>query len=151
MAPLLKVLYLSLDKENKISFQNVKYMTLNIYITQAFFQVYDLNQDFQLSSQELKSLSCLITPLMSVLIPPELKKEWDFIQRIYSPMAISHYIINYQKIPSGDLMESDFWHFWWFRIWRDSEKLNRMSYLEVSRFTSLLFSELFNKIRFEEF
>ena len=150
MAPLLEVLNMPPSEKTEIDFQNVKYMMLNIYIMRAFFQVYDLNQDFRLSSQELKSLSCLVTPLVSVLISSELKKEWEIIQDIYNPTALSHYIINYQRIPSESVTESNFWGFWWFRIRHSSDRLNSMSYTEVSRLISMLFSEFFNKIQFEE-
>ena len=136
--------------EAEVSIQGLKYMMLNVYIMQAFFQVYDLNQDLTLSSQELTSLSCLVTPLVSVLISSQLKEEWEIIQSIYNPTAISHYIINYQELPSERILDGGFWGFWWYRVNQNPDELEGLSYTRVSRLVSLLFSEFFDKIQFEE-
>ena len=155
IAPLVKMLNLPHSSGDKVRPKNLKYMMLNIYIMKAFFKAYDLNQDFYLSSQELKSLSCLMTPLVSVLISPQLKERWEIIQKAYDPTAVSNYIINYQSFPPEDLTElkdifnSNFWRFWWFRI-RNTDELHGQSYIEVSQLTSMLFLEFFNKIQFEE-
>ena len=155
LAPLLSLLNLSLAEEKKISVQNVKSMILNIYIMRAFFQVYDLDQNFILSPQELRPFSCLITPLISILISPKLEEQWKIIQNTYNPRDISYYIINYQELPPdfnkvGDILKKNSWRFLWYRIGSNSGKLEKLSYTEVSRLISLLFSELFNKIQFEE-
>ena len=149
MTPLLETLNLPSSKEAEIRFQNVKNMMLNIYIMQAFFKIYDLNQDFMLSHQELKSLSCLMTPLVSILISSNLKERWAIIQETYDPTVISNYIINYQKIPSTNIFDNEFWGFLWFRI-NEDDKLDSQSYTEVSQLVSLLFSQFFDKIHFEE-
>ena len=155
VAPLLSSLNVSPEGDEKISVQNVKYMMLNIYIMKVFFQVYDLNQDFSLSPQELKSFSCLITPLISVLISPKLEERWKIIQDTYNPRAVSHYIINYQELPPefnkfGSIWKRNSWRFLWYRVMPNSDKLDKLSYTEVSRLISLLFSEFFNKIQLEE-
>ncbi|MCZ0932850.1 MAG: hypothetical protein OXJ52_06845 [Oligoflexia bacterium] len=149
MTPLLETLNLPSSEEAEIRFRNVKNMMLNIYIMQAFFKVYDVNQDFRLSPQELKSLSCLMTPLVFILISPELKEEWKIIQNAYDPTAVSNYIINYQKFPSKNILDGNFWGFLWFRI-NKADELDSQSYTEVSQLVSLLFSLFFDKIQFEE-
>ena len=149
LTPVLETLNLPVSKKTEITPQNLKYIMLNIYIMQAFFKVYDLDQDFKLSPQELKSLSCLMTPLVSVIVSSELKEQWEIIQRAYDPTAISNYIINYQELPSRFVSDSNFWKFVWFRI-NDSDELRSLSYIEVSQLISLLLLEFFNKIQFEK-
>ena len=151
MEPLLSLLDLPQSSGDKVRPKNLKYLLLNIYTMKAFFKAYDLNQDFYLSPQELKSLSCLMTPLVSVLVSPQLKEEWNIVQKAYDPRAIGNYIINYQNFPSQelDMLNSNFWRFLWFRI-RKANELYGQSYIEVSRLFSLLFVEFFNKIQFEE-
>ena len=100
---------------DKLTVQNIKYIMLNIYIMRALFSVYDINQDSILSPKELKSLSCLITPLVSIIISPELKNEWKSVQNFYAPNAITNYIITHQEIPSR-------WNlnYIWYRVFKRS-------------------------------
>ena len=154
ISPLLKMLDLPLSGESEITAKNLKYMMLNIYIMQAFFNIYDLNQDFVLSSQELKSLSCLMTPLVSILVSSKLKDRLEIIQETYDSKVIANYIINYKKLPPEGLsfkglFEKNIWRFLWFRM-TFSDNLHQQSYTEVSELISMLFLEFFNKIQFEE-
>ena len=154
MAPLLSSFDLRFFNGNKIQPQNLKYMMLNIYIMQAFFKAYDLNKDFILSSQELQSLSCLMTPLVSIVVSSELKEEWEIIQTAYDPRVISNYIINYKRLPPIEksfraFLDSNTWRFLMFRMTRPDE-LHSQSYTEISELISLLFLEFFNKIQFEK-
>ena len=153
MAPLLSSLSLPFLKGSKIGPQNLKYMMLNIYLMQGLLEVYDLDKDFILSSQELKSLSCLMAPLVSILTSSELKGEWEIIQKTYNPIDISNYIIKYKSLPPRErsfksLFDSNTWRFVWFRI-HNSKDLSDQSYTELSQLISLLFLEFFNKIQFE--
>ena len=83
LQPLLDISQLPWPSSDELNVQNIKYIMLNIYIVQAFFSVYDLNQDSTLNSEELELLSCLITPLISVIVSKKLKDSWEGFKWFY--------------------------------------------------------------------
>ena len=154
MEPLLSLFDLPFLSGNEIKPQNLKYMMLNIYLMRAFFKAYDLNKDFILSSEELRPLSCLMTPLVSILASSELKEKWKIIQDIYDSKAVSNYIINYKRLPPVEqsfkaFFDRNTWRFLFFRL-TESDELYDQSYTEASQLISMLFLEFLNKIQFEK-
>lgn len=140
LQPIFDMARLHSSSSDVLTVQNVKYMMLNIYIMKTLFSVYDTNQDFILNSQELESLSCLMTPLISNILLPTLKGERKFIQDMYSSKTIASYILNYQKIPG----KADVSYFTYSLLL--PEDLEPLSYPEVSRLISVLFSALFDNV-----
>ncbi|MCY4321154.1 MAG: hypothetical protein OXC37_01935, partial [Bdellovibrionaceae bacterium] len=146
MNPLLKILDQPFSEQTDITLSNVKNMTLSIYIVQHFFKNYDFNKDFYLSSHELKPFFCLVTPLVSIIILPQLKEEWQIIQSIYSPTEISNYIIYNQEFPSNNPVSRNFWNY----LIYEADELVLLSYPEISKLISLLFLEFLYRIQVDE-
>ena len=145
LQPLLDMAQWPWPSSDGLTVQNIKYMMLNIYIMKAFFSVYDVNQDSVLSPGELKTLSCLITPLISAIMRPRLKDQMEFIRDFYTPKAVATYIIKYQKIPPDNLN----WQlliYLKYRLFENPENLDNLSFTDVSRLISVLFLELFNSV-----
>ena len=132
-----------------LTVQNVKYIMLNIYIMKILFSVYDTNQNFKLDPEELQSLPCLITPLVSIFLPGILSEKlgWlSFIQdreffqdNISSPETIVSYIINHQDTPDEDFAAYANY------ILFHSKDLENLYYSDVSRLISVLFSRFFEE------
>ena len=148
--PLLGMLGLPFPSE-VITAQNVKYMVLNIYLMQSLFKVYDLNEDFNLSSEELKPLSCMMVPLISYIISDRLRNEPDWVKNIYTYKPLSHYILRTQRIPTDKtdifgrkVSETDL-RLVWDRILVNPDKPYSLSYGEISRLVHTLFVEFFEQ------
>ena len=139
--PLLDTAQLPLPFSDDLTVQNIRYMMLNIYITRAFFSVYDVNQDSILSPEELKPLSCIIVTLVSIIISPRMKNQWSAIQTLYDPRAIANYIIRYQEIPLDWDMD-----YIQYRLLENFEELESLSYIEVSRLVFIFLEKLFGKV-----
>ena len=144
ITPLLIMTQWPLSESDELNAQNIKYILLNIYIMKTFFNIYDTDGDSQLSSEELEPLSCLMTLLVSMIISPRLKDQWEIVKEIYDPQAVSGYILSYQKIPSR--YDFDFLRYRLF----ENKNLKSLSYIEVSRLISTLFTTFFDK-GFKEF
>ena len=146
--PLLRMAQMPPSAEKKLSAQNVKYILLNLYITQAFFAVYDANRDFILDTEELEPLSCLITALLSVMAR-DLEEKWWNVTGLYEAQAVTNYMIIHQEIPL------DFWDlggitgFVWHRFINDPEELEPLSWTDASRLIAVLFETLFEELEKE--
>lgn len=140
--PLLDTAQLPLSGSDDLTIQNVKYMMLHIYLTKAFFTFYDVNQDFVLSAKELEPLSCVIRPVVSLIVSARLSGQWEAIQSFYSQKAISNYIIRYQKVPSGP-WDLDFLI---YRTFNKPEVPDNLYYEDVSRLVSVFLLNLFDKV-----
>lgn len=136
--PLSQAMFFPQVFNSQLNVQNVKYIVLNIYLTQYFFFIYDVNRDFQIDHQELESLSCFLTSLVYVFIAPRLEGQREWIQNLYKPKAISNYIIRYQKFPSIASLS-----YLSYRIFENPETLENLHYEDVSRLISGFFSEFF--------
>ena len=144
--PLLDMLSLP-SQSNDFNVLNVKYMLFNIYLTQAFFNVYDLNKDSILSDEELMPFSCMLSPIIDLA----LSKQLDSMRPIFKTAVetlnltelspIIQYIISQQKIPRSLNFVSH-------RIRRNPEKFSySLDHGDVTRLIALLFTEGLQNLR----
>ncbi len=149
--PLWDMAQLPLPSSERLTAQNIKYIMLNIYITNSLFAVYDINQDSVLNPAELELLSCVLTPLVSPLVlsqldklnglPQQIKK---LIQDFYDPKAITNYIIKYQKLPPHSSKDiKGMASFLRYRMWSDPDSWEDLSYTDASRLISVLILEAY--------
>ena len=118
---------------------NVKYMLFNIYLTQIFFNIYDLNKDSTLSQKELMPLACMISPIIELVMTnilndrPRTKKIAETLN-LTELSPIVHYIISQQKIPNT-------LDYLLHRTIQDPETFSySLDYEDVTRLISLLFT-----------
>ncbi len=131
-----------------LTVNNVKYMLLNIYITKFVFSLYNFKRDSVLDVKELEALSCLITPVVSFILPSvlssllkdklELRDKIELVKDIYSVEDVVYYMLRYQEIP-GDKDLS-----YLTSSICLSKDLKPLSYGDVSRLVSVLFLPLFS-------
>ena len=150
--PFLELAQWPVSSSNHLTVQNVKYMLLNVYITKAFFTIYDINKNSVLDPKELEALSCLLTPLASVIIPPLLEDKGLAAKHIFEPKEVASYIIKYQQTPPKNgwdlLKDLSFLKYRYFdseRYFESHDNFWKLSYTDVSRLVSVLLLELLNK------
>ena len=144
LQPLIDTIQLT-PPNNDLTAQDIKYMVLNIYIMQAFFSIYNANQDSKLEPKELKPLSCFITPLMSIIISHKIKSSPKFFRRpliqLFDASTVANYILKYQEVPSV-------WNVWDITTYKYGAwytDLKDLSYTDVSSLISAVFSVFPNR------
>lgn len=146
LTPLKEILEWSeFNNEDQVTFQNVKYMMLNIRLTQAIFSIYDRNKNQVLDSEELSALDCFIKPFVSFIVSSRVEKESQFIKDLYRPEKVSKYIINEQTLPVDEPSLSYIWFS--LKDFVDSEEFSDLSYADVSRLVSALFFSTYSYLK----
>lgn len=147
LQPFLELAQWPVSSSDHLTVQNVKYIVLNIYITKAFFSIYDTNKNSVLDPKELETLSCFITPLVSIIVSSLLKDKGQIAKHIFEkPKAVASYIIKYQKMPPRNWWDSlQNLKFFQYRYFENHAHFWKLSYTDVSRLVSVLLLELLNK------
>ena len=152
LQPFLEMAQWPVSPSDHLTVQNIKYILLNVYITKAFFAIYDINKNSVLDPEELETLSCLITPLASVIVSSLLEDEGQIAKQIAKhifkePKAVASYIIKYQKMPPKNWPDNFLkdLSFLQYRYFENQDNFWKLSYTDVSRLVSALLLELLNK------
>ncbi|MBC6415246.1 MAG: hypothetical protein GDA46_02510 [Bdellovibrionales bacterium] len=142
---------LSLEDET-VHVLDIKYMFIVIEAMRFFFQVYDLNQNSIIDSQELKPVSCLLEGLVFLFLPDLLKKleleepikkrgiEFAIKNNVLTTRDITRYMLNYQKIPDNEMDLEDIYNLF------VNEEIKSLSVREVSRLILLFFNIVIDEI-----
>ena len=111
-------------REEVLGVQDIKYLFFGLYMAEAFFKVYDLNQDRILDPKELEAVSCYLSYFMSIVRP----------DREEDKMELVRYFFIHQVFPTGISEQLKY-----------SLKKAQGAYYEIK--TSLTFLELFKMSR----
>ena len=137
-------------QSSNVSVLNVKYMLLNIYLTQAFFRVYDRNQDSILSHQELEPIVCMVSPIVELIMTRwfnEINKESSLLKTLSLAEELNikelsgsfiHYVISQQKAQINGMGLIDF--LLYHQHNKNQETLSySLDHADMTRLISLLF------------
>ena len=119
------------EKEEELKVQDLKYLFLGLYFTEAFFTVYDRNHDRILDLRELEPLSCFISYFVPIICPA----------REHEQTKISRYLINEQTLPSERkryISKIPTLEEVWYTMFVDDELEEPLSFLEVSRLSHFI-------------
>ena len=127
--------------------QNVKYIMLNIYITQTIFSIYNTNGDSVLDSKELNRLSCLLVPVVRLITLSLIEDQLNLLpeqarEELVSPKNIVDYYLHYQT--PIRFKERDFSYAWFVsRQFFYPQEFDSLDYTDISRVIMAVSSTLF--------
>ncbi len=93
--------YDKLHGEGILTRSHIKYMLLNLYLVEMFFNLYDKNHNLILESDELRPIFCLFKPIIALFTMISLEDRFfSFVLKpFFTERVVFNYILKNKEIP----------------------------------------------------